>query len=273
MRVGNNPLTGGMAKQMPELVAAVITHLPDLEGYHAGRMEVVQHCLNSLRENAGRMIPVLVWDNGSGPELRDWLVNYLKPEFLVLSPNVGKASARASIIRAFRPETVVCISDDDMYYHPNWLEPQLKLLNHFPNVGAVSGYPVRTQFRWGNAATIKWAQEAGAAITRGKLIPEEWDRDFCISIGRDWDYQVATTVDDQETMIEWKGVRAYATAHHCQFICRAGALEYIVAWDEEAMSDEKLFDKAIDAHGMLRLTTTERLVQHIGNVMEDRFRI
>ena len=275
MRVGNNPLRGHKVTEMPTLAAAVITHLPtNQEGYHRGRLEVVQTCINSLMVNAEREIPLLVWDNGSGPELRDWLVNYRKPDFLILSPNIGKAGARTSIVRMFPPETVLCISDDDMYYHPNWLEPQLELLKGFPNVGAVSGYPVRTQFRWGNAATLKWAEETpGVKITRGKLIPEQWDRDFCKSVQRDWAYQVERTKDEQDIMIEWQGMKAYATAHHCQFMCITGRIEYIVQWDGEAMGDEKKFDNAIDKEGLLRLTTTERLTQHMGNMMEKEFKV
>ncbi len=272
MRIGNNPLRGMRVETMPEIVAAVITHLPNLKGYHAGRLEVIQHCLNSLRGHAGRDLPVMVWDNGSGPELRDWLLHNYKPEFLMLSPNIGKTGGRTSIVRMFPPWTIVCISDDDMYYHPNWLEPQLQLLNHFPNVGAVSGYPVHTQFRWGTESTLKWAKENGAKIERGQFIPEAWNRDFCRSVGREWNHFVESTAGEQEIIIEWRGVRAFATAHHCQFIAKAEAIEYIVQWDGEAMSDEKMFDKAIDGQGLLRLTTTERLVQHMGNVMDDELK-
>ncbi len=68
-------------------------------------------------------------------------------------------------------------------------------------------------------------------------------------------------------------MQAYATAHHCQFIAFAKMIEYILQWDGEAISNGKTFDNAIDEEGLLRLTTTERLVQHMGNVMEEKFKV
>jgi hypothetical protein len=270
MRIGHNPLDHQKAEPMPSIVACAITHLPNLKGYHQDRLEIVQTCLTTMRSHAGREIPIYVWDNGSGPELRRWLLDEYKPEYLTLSPNIGKASARSSIVRSMPPKTIVCISDDDMYFYPDWLAPQLELLEKFPNVGVVSGYPVRTQFRWGNKSTLKWAQD-NARLIAGRFIPDEWDRDFCTSIGRNYDWHKNYTATDRDYLIEYEGMRAYATAHHCQFIAYAGRIDYIVQWDSEALSDERKFDRAIDDDMLLRLTTTERLVRHIGNVLEPEF--
>jgi hypothetical protein len=38
------------------------------------------------------------------------------------------------------------------------------------------------------------------------------------------------------------------------------------------MPREQMFDKAIDEQGLLRLTTTERLARHIGNVIHPALR-
>lgn len=272
MRVGNNPLKGGRAESMPKLVGIVITHLPEETGYHAYRLEIVQTCLETMRANAGMDLAMCVWDNGSGPQLREWLQEEYKPEYLVLSPNVGKSSARTASVRMFPPETVVCVSDDDMLYLPNWLAPQLDLLHHFPNVGAVSGYPVRTQFRWGIDSTLKWAEQ-NATHRWGRFIPEEWERDWCASIGRDYVWhRTKHAVNDQDLLIEYQGRFAYGTAHHCQFIALAGRIEFLVEWHPDAVADEKPFDRAIDAQGYLRLTTTERLVRHMGNVIDPDLR-
>lgn len=271
MRTGNNPLKGQLAQPMPDVAAIVITHLPVTSGYHAERLEVVQTCLTSLRAHAGRDLPVLVWDNGSGPELRDWLVETYAPEWLVLSPNVGKASARSSAIRMFPPETVVCLSDDDMLFYPHWLAPQMTLLEGFPDVGVVSGYPVRTQQRWGIETTLAWARQ-NAVIHEGRFIPDEQEADFAVSIGRDPEWHRRYTAGEHDRLIEYRGLKALALAHHCQFIAYAGALEYLVQWDGEAVSDEKAFDRAIDRAGMLRLCTPERLVRHIGNVIHPELR-
>jgi hypothetical protein len=252
---------------MPGLVAAIITHLPNRKGYHAQRFEVIQECFKSLRENAGVELPLYVWDNGSDKQFRNWLLRELKPDYLTLSPNIGKGSARTAIMRSFPLETVVCFSDEDIYFYPGWLNAQLELLRGFPNVGAVSGCPIRTQFRWGNKATLKWAGE-NAVLRTGHFIPSEWEHDFCISIGRDWAAHCQSTAGEQDYLIEYNGLKAYATAHHMQFIGLAGKLGSIGSWSGSAMRDDQTFDVAIDLLGLLRLTTTERYTRHIGNVLE-----
>jgi hypothetical protein len=266
MRTQINPLAETVLPPSPEIVAAVITHLPDRKGYHAQRYEVIQASLTSLRHNAGRDLPIYVWDNGSDPYFRDWLEVEFRPRYLTLSPNIGKASARTAILRTFPPQTVICLSDDDICFEQNWLQPQLDLLQGFPNVGAVSGCPIRTQMRWGNKSTLAWA-EKHATLKVGRFISDTWDRDFCDSIGRDYQHHLETSAQDQDYLIEYNGLQAYAAAHHMQFIGLAGRLEGIGLWTQKAMRVEQAFDVAMDYMGLLRLTTTERLTWHFGNVL------
>lgn len=269
MRVGNNPLKGGYAEMLPKVVGIVITHLPNFTGYHKDRFKVVQTCLNSMRDNAQMNISMCVYDNGSCPEFREWLQDEYRPDFLIFSENYGKSSARAAAVRMFQPGTILCVSDDDMYYYPGWLRPQLQLLKAFPHVGAVSGYPVRTQHRWGNENTLKWAAaDPECQIDYGRFIPDEWEYDFAISIGRSPADHVVMTAKDTDIRLSYRGKQAYATAHHCQFIAYAEKIADLVEWEWEAVPDEKIFDRAIDAAGLLRLTTTDRLVRHIGNILD-----
>ena len=156
-RSGMNPNRHAKVKTFAPVIAMQICHLPNMEDYHADRLEVIQLSLNTMRRNAGVDCQIGVWDNGSCEVFRTWLEDEYKPDYLILSPNVGKASARSAMVRMVPPSTIIGIADDDMYYYPNWLSEQIKILNHFPNVGQVSGYPVRTQFRWGNKKTVLWA--------------------------------------------------------------------------------------------------------------------
>lgn len=250
------------------VIASAITYLPDFEGYHKDRFEVVKASLNTMRDNAGEDIGTFIWDNGSCPEVIDWLMNEYKPDHLVISTNIGKASARAGIVRAVSPGTILGVADDDILYYPDWFKKSIDILESFPNVGQVSGYPVRTQMRWGNKNTKAWAFR-NAKLEYGRFIPDEWDRDFCTSIGRDYEWHKAYTIDDIDAMITYKGRQVYAVAHHCQFICYANRLEDIVRWDNDAMGDEKPFDWAVDNAGLLRLTTSERLTRHIGNKLDE----
>ena len=265
MRKGNNPNRSAGADQFMPIVLTAVTHLPNLLGYHAGRMEVVQTCLNTMRDNAGQETTIIVWDNGSSADLRDWLQFEYKPDMLMLSDNVGKTAARTSLIRMCPPGSIIGYSDDDIYFYPNWLAPQLELLKHFPNVAAVTGYPVRTAFRWGIDNTLAWARKNGT-LEQGEFIPRQWEDDFCVSIGRDPIWHMENTTEDIDYRVTYKGKHAYCTAHHCQFIGYQETLVKVTHYDGKSMGDEKVIDIALDKLG-LRLATINRLTRHIGNVI------
>lgn len=214
MRVGINPNRHEKADGYKPYVASAVVHLPNFEGYHEHRFEVVKRSLTTMRENAGLDCDILIWDNGSCQEVRDWLINEYEPDGLVLSPNVGLTSGRAGLLRIVPPDTIIGLADDDMYYYPDWFKASVTLMNHYPNVAQVSGWPVRTQMRWGNRSTLTWARKY-AVYEEGKFIPEQEDRDFCTSIGREWAFHLHYTKNDFDKRITYQGVQAYAVAHHC----------------------------------------------------------
>lgn len=268
MRIGQNPnKSSASTMRFAPVVLAVVTHLPNTTtAYHSKRLEVVQACLRSMRDNAQMEHTFMVWDNGSIPALRDWLQFEFKPDVLILSENIGKNSARTALARMVRPDTIFAFSDDDILYSPNWLAPQIELLVNFPNVAAVSGYPVRTSFRWGNDNTLMWAR--GYKLETGHFIPQEWEDDFAVSVGRTPAWHKDYTKDDIDYRVTYNGKQAYCTAHHCQFIARAETIGRLLQFDGLAMGDEKPFDIALDKLG-LRLATTQRLCRHIGNVLDE----
>ena len=251
------------------IVLTAITHLPVEGGYHVNRLNVIKASLESMRANAGeRNFQVLIWDNGSCDQLTHWLKRSYQPDYLVTSPNLGKTTARKSILEMLPPDTIVGCADDDMYYYPGWLDAHLKVYETFPNVGTVSGWPVRTQHRFANDFTKKWASRA-ALVEYGRFISEQEDRDFCTSIGREYDWQVETSANDLDVKITYQGVEVYGTGHHCQFIGRAGTLAPFDQFSVEAMRPERYFEEAIDQAGLLRLTTFKRCTRHIGNRLDE----
>ena len=271
MRIGLNPNPLKTVSGYPPVVVSAITYLPNQEGYHEHRMEVIQTSLQTMRDNAGTDCAVWVWDNGSCEALRDWLLHEYKPEYLTLSPNIGKSSARASIVRSLPDETIIGVADDDMYYSPDWLRACINVMLTYPNVGQVSGYPVRTQMRWANASTIRWARD-NAKVEVGRFIPDKWDYDFAFSVGRDYNYHLQQTINDSDLRITYRGMSVYAAGHHCQWVGKAGIMKPFCVWDDEAMADEKPFDYAVDKAGYLRLTTEDRYTRHIGNYLDEEFK-
>lgn len=271
-RVGRNPnLLAPAPYTFKPLVFVVVTHLPcSADSYHAQRLEVIQTCLTTMRQNAHQDHTFVVWDNGSKDEVRDWIQHIFEPDVFIAAPNIGKLAAREAALRILPPASIVCYSDDDMLFYDNWLAPQLDLLLNFPNVATVSGYPVRTQFRWGNEQTLAWARQH-AKVKQGQFIPQEWEDDFAVSIGRDPAEHKKMTVADYDTKISYNGREAYATAHHCQHIGYAVKLLQAMHGDNRAMGEERSFDIELDKLG-LRLCTTQRLARHMGNVLDDKLR-
>lgn len=267
MRVGANPNRSAGAERYKPIVLTCVAHLPNQEGYHAGRMDVIKLCLETMRSNAEMETTVIVWDNGSCREFREWLVDEYRPDTAILSSNIGKAAARAALFRMCPPNRIIGYCDDDIYFSPGWLRPQIDLLKTFPNVSAVTGYPIRTQFRWGVIHTHEWARRNGI-MEVGRFLPKEWEDDFCKSIGRDPTWHEDYTKNDLDYRATYKGKTAYLTSHHCQFIGYRDVLVGTIYHDGAAMGDEKTFDNNLDELG-LRLATTQRLTRHIGNVLED----
>lgn len=271
MRVGTNPLRVSSAPaQIQPVVLACIVHLPNQVGYHAKRMEVVKTCLHSLKYNAGINASIAVWDNGSIPELANWIDTFIKPDIFIRSGNIGKNNASKMLFSMLPPQTLVSCSDDDMYHEPHWIKPQIDLFNHFPNVAAVSGYVVRTAFRWGCEFTKEWAIK-NAKLRAYRAIPDKYEQDFCDSIGRDYAMHKEKTKNELDYVISYKGVDAYATSHHCQILGRAGILAECMEYDGQSMGGEQGFDIALDRVG-LRLGTMARLTRHMGNVIDDKLR-
>jgi len=269
MRLGRNPNDHKPAHGFTPVVLACVTHLPELTGYHAQRFEVVRTCLQSMRLGHEEL-SVVVWDNGSCPEFRNWLEGEYKPDHLMLSSNIGKNAARTALARMIPPDRMMAYSDDDVYFYPGWLEASLDLYNSFPRVSVVTAYPLRVMFRWGCEKTIRKCKSIGQVET-GRLMPDEWDDDYAASIGRDVLENRALMERDIDYRVSHDGKRAYCTAHHCQFIAKAETVGRFEMYEPLAMPDEKPFDKAMDAQG-LRLATTDRLARHMGNVIDDKLR-
>lgn len=268
MRIGHNPLRASTVAELPTRIMSVITHLPNRVGYHQHRLDVIKACLESMRFGAPG-IPVMVWDNGSCKDLTDWLQNEYKPETLILSPNVGKSNARAALFRMVRTDAIMALCDDDMLFYPGWFDACEKLINTFPEVGKVSCYPVRTQGRWGCSATKEWAEKHGK-LEKGIFVTEEEERDFCTSVERDYEWHLEYAKNDIDHRVTYRGLQAYCYAHHCQFMARAGVIIPFLERTNEAMANEKPFDSAVDAAGLLQLTTVKRYARHIGNMIDHK---
>src|SRR5688500_810179 len=98
MRKGQNPAKFVKDVARPErITAALLNYIPFLSGFHAEALDVLKVCLESMRRDAGLPFDLLVFDNGSCAEARDYLMAEKEAgriQYLILSAkNVGKGGA------------------------------------------------------------------------------------------------------------------------------------------------------------------------------------
>lgn len=105
------------------------------------RRGIVENSLLSMLDTTEHIDrDVLVWDNGSCEKFRLWLLE--QPiDYLCMSENVGITSGVFYALR-LAPGIIVSISDDDVYFDSGWYETEREILETFPGVTTVCGYPV-----------------------------------------------------------------------------------------------------------------------------------
>lgn len=261
MRVGTNPLkTIKETIEAPRISCGVVTHYTD-NNYHADRMTIVRRCLNSI--TAAHPDEFIIWDNGSTPDFRLMLREY-SPDVLIESVNVGLDRAKHNLFELARGD-IFCYSDDDVFHEVGWLAAQLEILETYPNVGVVSGSPQRSHFEWACDSNAVLSSKYNMAVTKGRLIPDEYEREYCLSIGCKCGRHEKAYIGREDVLLEYKGVKAWAHGHHFQFTCYREAMKPYFTANNYYMHPAKDIDVNIDKAGFMRLTTYKRTVYHMGN--------
>ena len=95
MRIGQNPAKFVKNVSRPErITAAVLNYIPFLSGFYAEALDVLRACLLSLRSSPGLPLDLMVFDNGSCSDARDFLVAEKEAghiQYLILSTVVKSA--------------------------------------------------------------------------------------------------------------------------------------------------------------------------------------
>ena len=178
-RIGFNPARGKMSPYRPARVTAVVvTYIPHLEGYFSQRLEILKATLTSLRRTE-TPFDLLVFDNASCPPVVDYLLDLRRAghiDYLLLSRrNVGKIGAFQIAFPA-APGEIIAYCDDDILFYPGWLEAQLRVLEAFPQVGMVSGVPVRDAATHARQAldAVAASPPPGVTVRLERRIPDAW---------------------------------------------------------------------------------------------------
>ena len=272
MRVGQNPAKFVEEVAQPQAVTvAVVTYIPFLGGYYAQGLEVLKECLGSIWTNTDRPYDLMVFDNASCPEVREFLLEAHRQgriQYLVLSEkNVGKAGAW-NFIFAAAPGDTVAYADYDIYFNPGWLSAQLAVLEALPNVGMVTGMPVRNPEKF-STSTVRWAEEnPEARLERGPLLPWEDFWRHVQSLGVSEAEARKLHAEGEDICLHYGGRKYYVGAGHFQFLARRSVLQEVLPVpSRRPMGEVRLLDVAINQRGYLRLALPEWTVRHMGNTL------
>jgi hypothetical protein len=273
MRVGQNPAKFVDHVAQPRNVTiAIVTYIPFLGGYYEQGLQVLKACLESLWANTDLPYDLLVFDNASCPEVRQYLEQQRQAgriQFLVLSEqNVGKGGAWNFIFGA-APGEYVAYADSDVYFYPGWLPALLDVVRQVPNVGMVTGMPLLNPEAY-STSTVRWAQDhPQARLERSRLLSWEDYWRHAGTLGNDESRARAFYEEHPALRLTYQGQTCYVGAGHFQFLAPRRVLQAALPIpSERPMGQVRALDEAINRLGYLRLSTPQWWVQHLGNTLD-----
>lgn len=270
MRVGEN-----LAKNIQNVIqpkritVAVLSFVPFLSGYYAEALEVLKVCLGQIWENTDLPYDLLVFDNGSCQETRDFLVAAKEQgriQYLILSEkNVGKGGAWNMIFQG-APGEIIAYCDGDAMLYPGWLPACVKVLETYPQVGMVTARPMRTDSKL-FSATMKWARKnRSVEVEQGQLISFEDFKDFTDTMGYSARKVREIYSSTRDVRLKYKGLRTYAGANHFQFVGWKKTLSEFTPFEmNKPLGQVRQLDERMNRAGYLRLMTSDSLVQNMSN--------
>jgi glycosyltransferase involved in cell wall biosynthesis len=271
-RIGINPNRGQQSEYKPaRITLAMLTYLPNQAGYFAERLAVTRLSLESLITHSPKPNDLIVFDNGSCPELVNYLcqlrdqglINYL----ILSSSNIGKISALQLIFRA-APGEIVAYSDDDVFFLPGWLDAHMQIMQTYPRVGMVTGFYIRSHLRYATQSIEAFAKQPDVQVSRGLLIPHELEQHYIDNMGRSPDSYQQEVDGLEDIQFSYQGVSALASAGHHQFVTpRQLMLEVLPGWDKNLMGKMIELENAVDQLGYLRLSTPTPVTHLLGNMI------
>jgi len=275
MRVGQNPAKFVKEVAKPaRITVAVLNYIPFLSGFYAEMLEVLQACLGSIWENTDEAYDLLVFDNGSCGEVRQYLVDIHEEgriQYLVLSErNLGKGGAWNAMLGG-APGELIAYTDNDCFFYKGWLSRSLQIMETYPATGMVTARPFRTREEL-FSRTIIWGEgHPDAVVESGDFIPWEVFREFDLSLGQS-EGEIRQHYETSKDMrLTYHGVSAIAGASHWQFLARKDILQQFLPFSmERPMGQVRQLDQRMNEAGYLRLMPTDALAMNMSNTLRNK---
>ena len=275
-RYGMNPARNKNISYEPSRVtAAIMTYIPNLDGYFTHRLDVLKLSLESLIHTTSDQVDIVILNNGGCKEVRDYLDLQLEAgriDYLIHSrQNLGVIGGLKILFNA-APGEVIAYCDDDVFYYPGWLDAHLDILENYPNVGMISGAPVGyssehalsaiENFIGGNPPDLNVVEKPRV---------DEWEESWAISTGRSVAEHLAAIQKTPNIHITYNGVESVQSAKHFQFVTPKEVINKAFSpdWSGSLMDGLVALDESVDRMGYLRLSTPIRYARHLGNTISD----
>lgn len=278
-RIGMNPSRGVRLDFTPaRTTVAVLVYVPHQAGYFQNRMDVTKMTIRSILANTKEPFDLLVFDNGSSPEMVDYLETLYENgsiDYLLLSErNIGKLNA-LNMIFNIAPGEIVAYSDDDVLHLPGWLGKHLEIIDTFPNVGAVTGFYIRQRVAMSSTSTLQFANQPDIETERGLLMPRKWEDEYLVNTGRTWERYEEEVQGIEDIIVKYKGLEAWVSAHHFQMVCPKKVVKEVLSdmlpngWSDQVMGRMVELDDRMDEKRYLRFCTREQTMRLMGNAISE----
>ena len=276
MRQGQNPAKMGLKAYQPKrLGVALLSYIPNQEGFFKNSLEVLKYQIASIHA-ATSDFDLLVFDNGSCLEVREELHRLHASgliHILFLSQfNIGKVGAINWLLSGM-PNDWICYSDGDMFFRPGWLENSLAIFDAFPSAGLVFAQPTLFDtLRGAGQAYHQLEEDARYHFSQG-IVPAESVREYARGFGVN--AKLEKELMEKPVCVaeeEASGVRAVVGGGHNQFLVRREVARRIIPLPTQlALSpiEDSAFNRRVDDLGLLQLSTLEPFTFHVGNQLDD----
>ena len=270
MRKGQNPAKSVGKVAMPQrITVALLNYIPFLSGFYSEALEVLKISLSSMRNDPGLPFDLLVFDNGSCPEVLAFLYSERdagRIQYLLLSErNLGKGGAW-NIIFSGAPGEIISYADSDVLFYPGWLKRSIQILETYPKVGMVTARPFRTKPELFQG-TLEWARtDNSASMETGQFIPWETFWEFNRSLGQDESDNREIYASTSDWRITYRDLEAIVGASHWQFTAYKSTLQEFLPFDmDRPMGQVRQLDQRMDENGYLRLMVPDPLAMNLSN--------